>query len=291
MIAFQGGQSKTLQDLFPRGVKYAPSCQLLKVAQSQHRKNFQNFFAIQNPTEDLIYTDLEVETIRSFFPEVDVLVRQAASETALKINQNLLLANCVHFSCHGTFNFASPLESALILSKNQNSTEYSYLTLIEIFELSLQKCCLVTLSACETGLTEFNLRSDEYIGLPSGFMFAGSPSIVSSLWTVSDLSTAFLMIKFYENLPQSLQAGEVAISLKKAQKWLRNLTCQEFEKELTKPQYQKAIAQLQQKFSSADFFELEDAIQVERERLKKFDPNYKPFANPFYWAAFIAIGV
>ncbi len=91
-------------------------------------------------------------------------------------------------------------------------------------------------------------------------------------------------------LPQS-QAGEVAITLQKAQQWLRNLSCQEFERELTKPQYQKVLAQLQQKFSPVDFFELEDYIKVEREKLKKLDPNHKPFANPYYWAAFVAIGV
>ncbi len=285
-----GSEDKYLLDLFPRGVQYAPSCQLLKLAQSQQRRNFQNLFAIQNPTEDLIYTDLEVETIRSFFPNAEVLARQTANEASLKLHPNLSLANCVHFSCHGTFNSVSPLESALVLAEDEANTEDSYLTLAEIFELSLQQCRLVTLSACETGFTLPSL-SDEYIGLPNGFLFAGSPSVVSSLWTVSDLSTAFLMVKFYENLPQYPQAGEVAIALKQAQKWLRDLTYREFEQELIKPRFQKAIAQLQQKFSPADFFELEDAIEVERKKLNQFEPDDKPFANPFYWAAFVATGV
>ncbi len=281
-----GGEGKYLLDLFPRGVQYAPSCQLLlKIAQSQQRPDFQNLFAIQNPTGDLIYTDLEVETIRSFLPSSKVLARQAATEEAVKNYQNFPSVHCGHFSCHGEFNPISPLESALILADEE------HWTLGEIFELSLPQCRLVTLSACETGFTDFNSLSDEYIGLPNGFLFAGSPSIVISLWTVSDLSTALLMVKFYENLPQSPQAGEVAISLKQAQKWLRNLTYQEFEQELTKPQYEKALTQLQQKFSPADFFELEDAIEVEREKLQKFEPDDKPFANPFYWAAFVAIEV
>ncbi len=97
--------------------------------------------------------------------------------------------------------------------------------------------------------------------------------------------------KFYENLHQSpqLQEGDMAIALKQAQSWLRDLTCQEFEQELSK--YQQAIVQLQQKLSPAEFFELEDAIELQREKLKKLAPNDKPFANPFYWAAFTPIGV
>jgi hypothetical protein len=42
-----------LFDLFPRGVKYAPSCQILQQVQQQQRQEFQHFFAIQNPTPDL----------------------------------------------------------------------------------------------------------------------------------------------------------------------------------------------------------------------------------------------
>jgi CHAT domain-containing protein len=64
---------------------------------------------------------------------------------------------------------------------------------------------LLTLSACETGLIDFDNASDEYIGLPSGFLYAGSPSVVCTLWAVDQVSTAFLLIKFYENLRESLR--------------------------------------------------------------------------------------
>jgi CHAT domain-containing protein len=66
-----------------------------------------------------------------------------------------------------------------------------------------------------------NSLSDEYIGLPSGFLYAGSSSVVSSLWKVNDLSTAFLMIKFYQNLSAGVS---VAVSLNQAQLWLKHLT-------------------------------------------------------------------
>ncbi|MGB5959731.1 MAG: CHAT domain-containing protein [Coleofasciculaceae cyanobacterium] len=266
-----------LCDRFPRGVGYAPSCQLLQLTQKRDRSDFSNLFAIQNPTEDLLYTNLEVEIISSSFASTEVLVKQEATKTALNASQNLPLAHCNHFSCHGEFNLTSPLESALILANKER------LTLGEIFGLTLNQCRLVTLSACETGLTDPTSISDEYIGLPSGFLYAGSPSVVSSLWTVSDLSTAFLMLKFYENFQSSQkQAGDVAIALNQAQKWLRNLSIEEGEEflEKIKPQIEEIF---KGKPRSAKAF-----LTGCNKRINNFG-SY-PFANPFDWAAFTATG-
>jgi len=142
-----------LCDRFPNGVGYGPSCQLLQLTQKRERPEFSNFFAIQNPTDDLLYTNLEVETIRSSFPSAQVLVKQAATKTALNASQDLHLAHCNHFSCHGEFKLTSPLESALLLANKER------LTLGEIFGLNLNQCRLVTLSACETGVASKNLHS------------------------------------------------------------------------------------------------------------------------------------
>jgi CHAT domain-containing protein len=57
-----------LMDLFPQGVGYAPSCQILQQLQLRQRDDFQSLFAIQNPTEDLDYADLEVDSILNTFP-------------------------------------------------------------------------------------------------------------------------------------------------------------------------------------------------------------------------------
>ncbi|MCC0179706.1 CHAT domain-containing protein [Waterburya agarophytonicola K14] len=140
------------------------------------------------------------------------------------------------------------------------------LTLGEIFGLDLRNCRLVTLSACESGLTDFKSLSDEYIGLPSAFLYAGSPSVVSSLWTVSDLSTTFLMIKFYQNLQE---IDSVPIALNQAQLWLRNLTQEEFR------EWSKDLP-----LTGDQRFEIDG----------RFRENEHPFASPYHWGAFCAVG-
>jgi CHAT domain-containing protein len=239
-LSLKSGESATggseLQDLFPKGVQYAPSCQILqKISQTFHHSDFNKLFAIQNPTKDLSYTDLEVNILSTFFTESQVIAKDNATKNAVLPHLKSSDNHCYHFSCHGGFNPDNPLESALFLANKEP------LTLGEIFELRLNKCRLITLSACETGLIDLNSISDEYIGLPSGFLFAGSPSVVSSLWTVNDLSTSFLMIKLYEILFDENQQVSVPVALKTAQNWLQNLTVKEAEKNLESQTFQQAL--------------------------------------------------
>jgi len=276
------GESATggseLQDLFPKGVQYAPSCQILqKISQTFHHSDFNKLFAIQNPTKDLSYTDLEVNILSTFFTEPQVIAQDNATKNAVLPHLKSSDNHCYHFSCHGSFNPDNPLESALLLANKEP------LTLGEIFELRLNKCRLITLSACETGLIDLNSISDEYIGLPSGFLFAGSPSVVSSLWTVNDLSTSFLMIKLYEILFDENQQVSVPVALKQAQNWLQNLTIEELDKflEQYQPQMDKHLALLQP--------EQRPLYKESLKQIKQRKPH--PFISPYYWAGFIATGI
>jgi len=253
-----------LLDRFPGGVRYAPSCHLLQFTQKHQRQDFNNLFAIQNPTSDLNFTDIEVETISQYFPQAYVLSNASATKEAIDIDkEQLRTANYVHFSGHSYFNFLDPLESALILADQP-------LTLKEIFTLDLNQCRLVTLSASETGLTDFTSISDEYIGFTGAFLYAGSSSVVVSLWAPEDLSTAFLMIKFYQNLQTSIS---VAIALNQAQIWLRDVT----QKEL--------LSWLDNLYLGKG-----EIYRTMKKAFRGYKPDEKPFDQPFYWAAFCAVG-
>ena len=278
-----------LLDCFKQGVRYSPSCQLLQQAQRRKRPNFTHLFAVQNPTNDLEFTDLEVPAISQHFHPKDILVKNDAKKSVID-DSRLRIAHCAHFSCHGYFNFNQPLRSALLLADcelpppppEENPTRYlplrngktldltKCLTLADIFALDFRECRLVVLSACETGISDFSSISDEYISLPSGFLVAGSSSVVPTLWAVNDLSTSLLMIKFY----QLLKAGlSVSLALNTAQLWLRDATkedLQTWKKQLPLRRVEKA--------------NLYDMLE------KIGSKEIRPFQSPYHWAAFCSVG-
>ncbi|CBN55530.1 hypothetical protein OSCI_2070002 [Kamptonema sp. PCC 6506] len=132
-------------------------------------------------------------------------------------------------------------------------------------------CRLVSLSACETGLVS-RVDTDEYIGLASGFLYAGAGNVVSSLWSVSDFSTAFLMIRFYQNLRD--EELSVCQALQAAQNWLRKVARTDF------------LTWLKNEVKMDENLVADLNIYIRRSF-----PNLQPFANPQYWAAFCAIGL
>ena len=70
-----------------------------------------------------------------------------------------------------------------------------FLRLHEIYNLKLG-ADLVVLSACQTALG-MEIKGEGLIGLTRGFMYAGAPRVVASLWNVDDRATAELMKRFY----------------------------------------------------------------------------------------------
>ncbi len=278
-----------LLDCFKQGVSYSPSCQLLQQAQRRKRPNFTHLFAVQNPTNDLKFTDLEVPAISQHFHPKDILIQSEAKKSVID-DSRLRIAHCAHFSCHGYFNFQQPLRSALLLADSElpppppeeNPSRYlplrngktldltKCLTLADIFALDFRECRLVVLSACETGISDFNSISDEYISLPSGFLVAGSSNVVPTLWAVSDLSTSFLMIKFY----QLLKAGlSVTLALNTAQLWLRDATTEKLQEWTS-----QLPLRLTQKEALYDMLDDIDSKEI------------RPFQSPYHWAAFCSVG-
>ncbi|MEO0190740.1 MAG: CHAT domain-containing protein [candidate division WOR-3 bacterium] len=124
----------------------------------------------------------------------------------------------IHLATHGKLAPGdSALESKIILSKDEEND--GELKVREIFNMEID-AYLVTLSACETGqlrgFSEGEYIGDELTGLSRAFIYAGTPSVVASLWKVSDVSTALLMAQFYKNL----RGADKTKALCDAQRWL-----------------------------------------------------------------------
>ena len=170
-----------------------------------------------------------------------------------------------------------------------NLGESANLTLAEVFEkLDLRECRLVTFSACESGIIESKADSisDEYVGLPSGFLFAGSSSVVSTLWTVDPLATTLFMTKFYHDLKRiSIQdQGSIAIILNNTQTWLITLTSKKLARIKNNSKFQQLLIEVFAD-NKRDRNKFKDLLEAAVKR------QPYPFENPYYWTAFIATGV
>ncbi|MEG4422157.1 CHAT domain-containing protein [Microcoleus sp. LAD1_D5] len=262
-----------LVDCFDNGVSYAPSCQLLHQVQKDKRGKFERFFAIQDPKNNLKAAKMEVQSIKNIFATPEIFAKQDAkkgekSESKLEIAEKVADSHHLFFSCHGSFDRNDPLQSGLELADGT-------LTLEEIIGyFNLSQCSLVTLSACETGRVQLD-NTDEYISLTSGFLLAGSPSLYVSLWSVSPLSTAILLIRTYENLYD--QPGKFALALSQAQIWMRDTDIQGFLDWTN----QCHLLDTEWRGTLQCYLEKDKATQ---------GVCAKIYQNPFHWAGFCAAG-
>jgi CHAT domain-containing protein/Flp pilus assembly protein TadD len=114
----------------------------------------------------------------------------------------------LHLATHAFVPLKAPERATIVLSfiDKQGQPQQGFIRLKDIYQLKLQ-AELVTLSACETGIGE-DVKGEGLVGLGRGFMYAGVPRVVASLWKVDDEATAELMTNFYKamltsNLPAS----------------------------------------------------------------------------------------
>ncbi|MGQ0703555.1 MAG: CHAT domain-containing protein, partial [Gemmatimonadales bacterium] len=116
----------------------------------------------------------------------------------------------IHFATHGLLNSVDPELSGIVLSLVDESgrPQDGFLRLHEIFNLTLP-AELIVLSACQTGLGQ-EIEGEGLVGLTRGFMYAGTPRVVASLWKVDDKATADLMKHFYQGMlgPRKLRPAE-----------------------------------------------------------------------------------
>jgi len=140
--------------------------------------------------------------------EITALAPAGMSFKALDFNANRATAlgpdlsryRIIHFATHGLLNSLHPELSGVVLSlvDEEGRSQDGFLRLHDIYNLKLG-ADLVVLSACKTGLGK-DIKGEGLVGLTRGFLYAGAPRVVASLWKVDDRATAELMKLFYQRM-------------------------------------------------------------------------------------------
>jgi CHAT domain-containing protein len=149
---------------------------------------------LRDPAMDLPGAQAEAETLAKELTAPQLLLRDKASRSAFM--SLAPAAQLIHVASHGEFDSSNPLSSGLLLAGDTRAN--GRLTVSDVYQLGLD-AEMVTLSACETGLGRI-ASGDDVVSFTRGFLYAGSSSVLASLWQVDDDSTTFLMTRFYQHL-------------------------------------------------------------------------------------------
>lgn len=171
-----------------------------------------SFVAYGNPDHSLPNAEKEVKEINKIMTSATVYVGDLATEDQAKTG--LTSKKIVHFATHGILDYNDFSKTFLKFAKS--STNDGKLTIQEIKGLDIEDCDLVTLSACETAVSQ-NINKGWYVSPANSFLVSGVKSVVASLWSVDDEATSLLMSSFYENMQQKMPKAE---ALRKAQETL-----------------------------------------------------------------------
>ncbi len=144
-----------------------------------------------NAAWDLPFSAHEVQSIKWNFPQTTIMTRADATED--QVVAQIDRFGIVHLASHGQFDAANPLRSAIKLARGPQQD--GNLNVADVFGLDMH-ADLVFLSACQTALGQIR-AGDELIGLNRAFFFAGTHAVISSLWRISDVTSAQLIKQFY----------------------------------------------------------------------------------------------
>lgn len=190
---------------------YLPSASVYKYCREKNLLKKNHLMAIANPDGTLPHSEKEVKEIRKRFRKnARIFIGNDAKESTIK--KNALHPDILHFACHGIFDSDHPMYSGLKLTPDNNDD--GRLEVNEIFNLKLKPAYLVTLSACETKMGKM-YHGDEIVGISRAFIYAGTPSIVASLWKVDDYYTAKFMAAFYKALKKNDKIDALNIARKR----------------------------------------------------------------------------
>jgi len=261
-------------------VALAPSAQAVLAARDALEERTTvapKLLAVGEPTTSvsglspLPYARDEVNAVAGYFSAESRHILYPGRASLDQVTRQLTGVSHLHLACHGSFEPDSPLDSGLYLDGKDR------LTLRQLLngELDSSSVRLAVLSACESGINESARVPDEMIGLPTGFLQAGVPGVLATLWA-TDLSTAVFAKEFYRLITK--EGTDPATALHRARIFLRDGTANELD--------------------LVGWFEhiYEESGRTHRDAIKtanyyRSHPQDRPFADAIHWAGLIFSGV
>lgn len=185
---FDGERREYLMDRFE--ISYAPSASVLEVCLGKKRHGRDRALVLCRDDGDLPHVEKEGDLIGKVFSTATIL---QGGDATLDQASGHLSPDVIHCACHGYFNPDQPFLSGIAIPPGKGEDRPTFM--MDLMRLRLDSS-LVTLSACDTGLSRIS-NADDLVGLSRAFFGAGAAALLLSLWKVADSSTAYLMENFY----------------------------------------------------------------------------------------------
>lgn len=160
----------------------------------------------------------EIQRIAAVFPSQETRIYLGPEATEGVIKAITRSPQILHIASHAYLDDRFPMNSALVLTIPQQLTQGQDNGLLQVWEIIERvrlDADLVVLSGCSTALGQ-ERAGEGLLGLTRAFQFAGARSVLASLWTVDDQSTAELMILFYRHLREGMSKDEALRSAQRA---------------------------------------------------------------------------
>jgi CHAT domain-containing protein/Flp pilus assembly protein TadD len=185
----------------------ASSLRVLGASRADHEERDRTLLIVGNSVapndeyRELPQAAAQMRSVESHFPKgrQKILTREQATPSAYLASSPERFSY-IHFVAHGTASQLSPLDSAIVLSKD-SAQDNSFKLYARDIKGQKLRADLVTISACYSA-GERSYSGEGLVGLSWAFLAAGAHNVIAALWDVSDASTAQLMDKFYDELNQ-----------------------------------------------------------------------------------------
>jgi len=230
----------------------------------QYESNLPPLPAVTGELDDVI-SDAQDKSAQGVLPGT-ILLNGAFTEKALE----QALGNphtVIHIASHFVFRPGDDSLSYLLLAGKDRDAQGYHLTVADFRdnqEISLLDTDLLTLSACETGMSGSASNGREVDGLGTTAQLKGARAVISSLWEVDDASTGALMADFYKRWAGGAGKVTKVEALREAQMDLLD-------------------NQIAQRSDSS-------GRGLSAESQPDAQPAQLGYAHPYYWAPFVLMG-